>query len=87
MFAQKSAAVGGVTWWSTVFELLQTLLNQSNNTLLKQSNNTMVPKEFCTVGSRQANSVLLSLDLVECLGNNLDPIIVSNSAPTCQAFD
>ncbi len=47
----------------------------------------MVPKEFSRVGSRQASRVLFSLELAECVGNDLDPIIVSNSAPTCQAFD
>ncbi len=47
----------------------------------------MVPQEFSTVGSRQANRVLFSLELAECVGNILHPITVSNSAPTSQAFD
>jgi len=47
----------------------------------------LVPKELSTVGSRQASAVLFSLELAECVGYELDPIIVSNSAPICQTFD
>lgn len=39
------------------------------------------------VGSRQASNVLFSLELAEFVGEDLDPIIVSHSAPTSQAFD
>ena len=47
----------------------------------------MVPQDFSRVGSTQANGILASLEIVECVGNVLDPIVVSESAPASRSFD
>ncbi len=39
------------------------------------------------MGSTQANNILASLEIVECEGNVLDPIVVSESAPASRDFD
>lgn len=54
--------------------------------LLKQ---TQAPVQQCFSkgGSRWADRVLASLEIVECVGNKLDPIVVSDSAPAARAFD
>ena len=71
-----------------VTELLKALLNPSN-----QSSNAMAPQEeegpqdFSRVDSRQASRILASLEIVECVGNLLDPIVVSESAPASRRCD
>lgn len=52
-----------------------------------QSSKAVVPQAFSRVGSTQANKVLASLDITECVGNVLDPIVVSESAPASRSFD
>ncbi|DBA76362.1 TPA: hypothetical protein ACH3X1_010072 [Trebouxia sp. C0004] len=47
----------------------------------------MVPQDFSRVGSTQANRVLASLEISECVGNEVDPIVVSSSTPASQGFD
>ena len=47
----------------------------------------MVPQDFSKVGSTQANRILASLEIVECVGNEVDPIVVSESTPASQGFD
>ena len=66
-------------WRSEVSELLKALLNQRSK--------AMVPQDFSTVGSTQANRILASLEIMECVGNELDPIVVSESAPASCGFD
>ena len=62
-------------------------VTQSLKALLKQPSTAMVPQDFSTVGSTQVNRVLASLEIAECVGNVLDPIVVSNLAPASQTFD
>lgn len=47
----------------------------------------MVPQAFSRVGSTQANRVLASLEIVETVGNVLDPIVVNEPAPASRDFD
>ena len=62
-------------------------VTQSLKALLKQPSTAMVPQGFSRVGSTQINRVLASLEIAECVGNVLDPIVVSSSAPAAQPFD
>ncbi|KAL0030309.1 hypothetical protein WJX77_008995 [Trebouxia sp. C0004] len=52
-----------------------------------QPSKAMVPQDFSRVGSTQANRVLASLEISECVGNEVDPIVVSSSTPASQGFD
>ena len=47
----------------------------------------MVPWDFSRVGSTQANGILASIEVVECEGNVLDPVVVNESAPTSWDFE
>ena len=62
-------------------------VTQSLKALLKQPGTAMVPQDFSRVGSTQVNRVLASLEIAECVGNVLDPIVVNSSAPAAQPFD
>ena len=66
-------------WRLEVTELLKSLLDQPST--------AMVPQDFSRVGSTQANSVLASLEVSECVGNEVDPIVVSSSTPASHGFD
>lgn len=55
--------------------------------LLNQPSQAVVPQHFSRVGSTQANRVLAALDITECVGNVLDPIVVCTSAPASREFD
>lgn len=61
-----------------VRELLDALLKQTQ---------APVQQGFSEGVSRWAHRVVTSLELVECVGNELDPIVVSDSTPTAKAFD
>ena len=56
-------------------------VSESLKALVNQPSKAMVPQDFSRVGSTQANGILASLEIVECLGNVLDPVVVSDSAP------
>lgn len=62
-------------------------VTKSLQALLKQPSREMTPQDFSRVGSTQANRVLASLEIAECVGNVLDPIVASSSAPASQGFD
>ena len=63
------------------------ILTQSLKALLKQPSTAMVPQDFSRVDSTQVNRVLASLEIAECVGNVLDPIVVNSLAPAAQPFD
>ena len=67
------------SWRSEVTQLLKALLHQPGK--------VMVPQEFSRVGSSQADRILASLGIVGCVGNAIDPIVVSESTPASQEFD
>ena len=62
-------------------------VTQSLKALMNQPNTAMVPQHFSRVGATQVNRVLASLEIAECEGNELDPIVVNSSAPAAQPFD
>ena len=67
------------SWRLEVTESLKALLNQPGK--------VKVPQDFSRVGSTPANRILASLEIVECVGNEVDPIVVSESTPASQDFD
>ena len=67
------------SWRLEVTDSLKALLNQPGK--------VMVPQDFSRVGSTQANRILASLEIVECVGNEVDPIVVNESTPASQDFD
>lgn len=77
----SAVAQGDAAWRLEVTASLTALMNQL------QSSKAVVPQDFSRVGSTQANKVLASLDIMECVGNVLDPIVVSESAPASRSFD
>ena len=62
-------------------------VTESLKALLDQPSKAMVPQDFSRVGSTQVNRVLASLEISECVGNEVDPIVVSSSTPASQGFD
>jgi len=62
-------------------------VTESLKALLNQPSKAMVPQAFSGVGSTQANRVLASLEIVETVGNVLDPIVVNEPAPASRDFD
>ena len=62
-------------------------VTESLKVLLNQPSKAMVPQDFSRVGSAKANGILASLEIVECEGNVLDPIVVSESATASWDFD
>ncbi|KAL0048054.1 hypothetical protein WJX82_006667 [Trebouxia sp. C0006] len=77
--AESTDTQNDAAWRSEVTESLKALLNQPSK--------AMVPQAFSRVGSTQANRVLASLEIVETVGNVLDPIVVNEPAPASRDFD
>ncbi|KAL3154633.1 hypothetical protein ABBQ32_014082 [Trebouxia sp. C0010 RCD-2024] len=78
-FLPKSDTQNDAAWRLEVTELLKALRNQPSK--------AMVPQDFSRVGSTQANRVLASLEIVETVGNEIDPIVVNEPAPASREFD
>ncbi|DBA95138.1 TPA: hypothetical protein ACH3X1_015692 [Trebouxia sp. C0004] len=68
--ALSSDTQSDAAWRLEVTESLKALLNQPSKAIL--------PQDFSRVGSTQANAILASLEIVECEGNVLDAIVVTN---------
>ncbi|DBA71815.1 TPA: hypothetical protein ACH3X2_010968 [Trebouxia sp. C0005] len=75
----KADTQSDVAWRLEVTNSLKALLNLPSK--------AMVPQNFSRVGSTQANRVLASLEIVECVRNVLHPIVVSESAPASRDFN
>ncbi|DBA73547.1 TPA: hypothetical protein ACH3X2_009792 [Trebouxia sp. C0005] len=77
--AQSTDTQNDAAWRLEVTESLKALRNQPSK--------AMVPQDFSRVGSTQANRVLASLEIVETVGNVIDPIVVNEPAPASGDFD
>lgn len=65
-------------WQSEVSEAIKSLQNLPSNA---------GPQAFSRVGSTQACRVLAALGIVECVGNDVHPILVNESTPASLCFD
>ncbi|KAL3155883.1 hypothetical protein ABBQ32_012883 [Trebouxia sp. C0010 RCD-2024] len=79
VISQQPDTLNDAAWRLEVTESLKALRNQSSK--------AMVPQDFSRVGSTQANRVLASLEIVETVGNEIDPIVLNELAPASRDFD
>ena len=94
--ASMSSAMSYVFWFCTCLDAdfqdasqqhARTMAETMKEALTLLLEKASVSEHYSSVGSRQASMVLRSLDIRECDGNLLFPIVVAASTPQCPPFD